>query len=115
MYGSARIRASETRSPTMKPISKIDATFLVAALPAILGCAGKPMAAVDGPASDGPPSHIPGMPGLGAHAIKFYHLGEPPPHDSATSITTPAMATQSGSTIIVGVGRGDNTLFALPT
>lgn len=56
--------------------------------------------------------HTPGMPGAGAHGLSFYHLGDPNP----TSITTPAMPTgASGSTIVVSVGRGDNTLFALPT
>jgi hypothetical protein len=54
------------------------------------------------------------MPGLGAHAMSFFHLGAVDP--GTTSITTPAMATRSsGSTIVVSVGRGDNTLFALPT
>jgi hypothetical protein len=55
------------------------------------------------------------MPGLGAHGMSFYHLDDPG-HRGAQSISTPALTTQSsGSTIVVSVGRGDNTLFALPT
>ncbi|MEO7734478.1 MAG: hypothetical protein ABIY55_26215 [Kofleriaceae bacterium] len=58
------------------------------------------------------PAHVPGTPGLGAHAIKFYHLDA----SDAPSITASLKATQaSGSTIVVSVGRGDNTLFAIPT
>jgi hypothetical protein len=83
---------------------------------AVVGCA-KPMATGDGSVqpSDGAPTdlpgHTPGMPGLGAHAMSFYHLDA----STATSIATPVMATQaSGSTIVVGVGRGYNPLFALP-
>ncbi len=54
----------------------------------------------------------PGTPSLGAHAMNFYHLAM----SNATSITTPSITTQpSGSTIVVAVGRGDSTLFALPT
>jgi hypothetical protein len=53
------------------------------------------------------------MPGLGAHGIADYHLSDMP---DAVSISTPAMTTHaSGSTIVVSVGRGDNTLFAVPT
>jgi hypothetical protein len=92
---------------------------------AVVGCA-KPMATGDGAKTDGAktdgaktrgaptelPGHTPGMPGLGAHAMSFYHLGA----STATSIATPAMATQPlGSTIVVGVGRGYNPLFALPS
>ncbi|HEX7842767.1 MAG TPA: hypothetical protein VF469_35080, partial [Kofleriaceae bacterium] len=68
-----------------------------------------------GPASEFP-GHIPGMPGLGAHALGFYHLADSSRSPSTASISTPATTTQaSGSTIVVGVGRGDNQLFALPT
>jgi hypothetical protein len=71
----------------------------------------------DGSPDDGVPidalTHIPGMPGLGAHGIKDYHLTEMP---DELSISTPSMTTNSsGSTIVVSVGRGDNTLFAIPT
>jgi hypothetical protein len=63
---------------------------------------------VDAPLLDGPR----GTPRLGAHAMGFYHLAM----SNATSIATSTMTTQaSGSMIIVGVGRGDKTLFALPT
>jgi hypothetical protein len=59
------------------------------------------------------PGHTPGMPGLGAHGLADYHLADVP---DAVSISTPAMTTHaSGSTIVVSVGRGDNTLFAVPT
>jgi hypothetical protein len=73
-------------------------------------------AVTDAIATDGldrdAPDHIPGTPGLGAHGIKFYHLDA----SNAASITTSLTATQaSGSTIVVSVGRGDNTLFAIPT
>jgi hypothetical protein len=76
---------------------------IVCALLFVAGCST--------PSEDGP-GHTPGMPGLGAHALSFhrYHSASPP------SIATSAMATQpSGSMIIVGVGRGDATAFALPT
>ena len=69
----------------------------------------------DAPAADAvlaDASGPPGAPSLGAHAMNFYHLGM----TTALSISTPAMPTRaSGSMIVVGVGRGDNTLFALPT
>jgi len=59
------------------------------------------------------PFHIPGNPGLGAHAVNHSRLGAPNPHPMP--LTTPAMATQTGSMLVVGVGRGKQTLFALPT
>jgi hypothetical protein len=85
----------------------------------VIGCgmpAARPDAPGDGGADDDAaleiPGHMPGMPGLGVHGLSFYHLAA----SSATSIATPAMATQpSGSTIVVSIGRGDNTLFVLPT
>jgi hypothetical protein len=65
-----------------------------------------------GDAPSDAPGHVPGTPGLGAHGIAFYHVAE----SQASTIQTPALALQpSGSTIIVGVGRGDKQLFALPT
>ena len=83
----------------------------------MLGC-GKSAAGPDAPGTTGDgapvdvPGHTPGMPGLGAHGLSFYHLAS----STATSIATPAMATQAaGSTIVVSVGRGDNTKFVLPT
>lgn len=55
----------------------------------------------------------PGEPGVGAHALVYYKLDQ---DEAARAITTPALTTQAtGSTIIVSVGRGDNTQFALPT
>lgn len=71
---------------------------------------------VDGcPVSSPPlagPGHTPGNPGLGAHRMSYCkYLANLPP-----SLSTPPMATQpSGSTIIVGVGRGDLTKFVSPT
>jgi hypothetical protein len=71
---------------------------------------GSPTAALDGGIDV--PGHNPGTPGVGAHAMTFYHLDA----STASSISTSAMATQAkGSTIVVGVGRGYNPLFALPT
>jgi len=58
------------------------------------------------------PGQTPGSPGLGAHGMSFYHLDS----STASSIRTPVMATQpSGSTIVVGIGRGYNGLTAAPT
>jgi hypothetical protein len=52
-----------------------------------------------------------GEPFLGVHDLKYYVFGT-----SGGSITTDAVTTQtSGSTIIVGVGRGDNSAQATPT
>jgi hypothetical protein len=86
----------------------------------VVGC-GAPMpvgnpGAPDGGSLDGPPvdvpEHIPGMPGAGAHALSFYRYRA----GSPSSIATAPMATHpTGSTIVVAVGRGDATAFALPT
>ena len=52
-----------------------------------------------------------GEPFPGAHDLTYYVFGT-----SGGSITTDAVTTQtSGSTIIVGVGRGDNSAHAAPT
>jgi hypothetical protein len=60
---------------------------------------------------DAPPI-TPGTPRLGVHGLKYYKLD----NSTELTLTTPAMTTQaSGSTIIVGVGRGDKTKFDLPT
>lgn len=78
-------------------------------LPAANSAAGE-RAPVDGAPID-PPGHMPGMPGLGVHALSFhrYRVNSPP------SIATAPMATQpSGSLLIAGVGRGDASTFALP-
>jgi len=61
--------------------------------------------------SDDLPGHTPGMPGLGAHALRYYGLST----SQATSIKTPMATQPSGSTIVVSVGRGKLDLFALPT
>jgi hypothetical protein len=51
-------------------------------------------------------------PSLGAHTLAFYRYHA----NDLASITTSAMAAQAmGSTMIVGVGRGDIGAFALPT
>lgn len=53
-----------------------------------------------------------GMASAGAHALTYYKLGANP----AIAISTPPITTQdSGSTIVVSVGRGNASLFALPT
>jgi len=59
------------------------------------------------------PVHAPGSPGLGGHAVNYSRLGAPNPHPMP--ITTPPMTTHTGSTLVVGVGRGKKILFALPT
>jgi len=58
------------------------------------------------------PGHTPGSPGLGAHGLSYCkYLADLPP-----SLSSPVLATQpSGSTILVGVGRGDLLKFVSPT
>ena len=95
----------------------MDAPRLIACcLPLLVGC-GSSTAHPDGPGG-GPidggdvPGHTPGMPGLGAYALNHYGVGE----STAPSISTPPRTTQStGSTIIVGIGRGNKMLFTKPT
>lgn len=54
----------------------------------------------------------PGDPGLGAHGLAYYGYGA----NQATTLDSPALSTQaSGSTLVVSVGRGDASAFALPT
>jgi hypothetical protein len=52
------------------------------------------------------------IPGLGAHSLKYYkYMGSLP-----ATLSTASLETQStGSTILVNIGRGDNTKFVLPT
>jgi hypothetical protein len=50
-------------------------------------------------------------PSLGAHTLAFYRYHA----NDKTSITTSPLAASAGSTLIVGVGRGDISAFALPT
>ncbi len=67
---------------------------------------------LDAPASIDLPGNVPGQPGVGAHGLAFYRLSA----NGQTSIATPPLATQpSGSTLIVGVARGNASAFALPT
>ena len=48
---------------------------------------------------------------IGAHGLVFTRLADGP-----TTLETPALSTfAAGSTIVVGVGRGDNRFFAAPT
>lgn len=55
--------------------------------------------------------HVPGAPGLGAHAIAFQRL-----HAGQTTLSTPALATAaSGSTLVVSVGRGELAAHVAPT
>jgi hypothetical protein len=66
----------------------------------------------DDTAGGGDVINIPGQPGLGAHALSFYRYDV----NSPTSIATPPLATQAtGSTMIVGVARGNRYIFELPT
>lgn len=50
-------------------------------------------------------------PSLGAHTLAFYRYHA----NDKTSMTTAPLAAAPGSTVIVGVGRGDYSAFALPT
>lgn len=56
------------------------------------------------------PGQTAGTPGLGAHALAFYGIGD---DTNVAPLLSPAMTTQSsGSTIVVGIGRGNKALFA---
>lgn len=59
------------------------------------------------------PGHTPGAPGLGAHALAFhrYRIATNP----AVIATAPMTTAPAGSTILVGVGRGDFGAHAPPT
>jgi hypothetical protein len=51
-----------------------------------------------------------GTPGLGAHTLAFYGVGD---DMNLAPLLSPAMTTQaSGSTIVLGIGRGNKALFA---
>jgi hypothetical protein len=98
---------------------RVDFSRALLSMLASAGCASS-SGGVD--ASTGPdaPGNTPGMPGVGAHGMHWYHLGQDPNRDSATSISTPAMDVQAtGSTIVVSVGRGSlgafDLLGAVPT
>jgi hypothetical protein len=76
-----------------------------------IGCSSSGLA-VDAPASGDGADHVPGNPGIGAHGLSYSQLGvgqHPMP------IQTPALTTRSGSAIIVSIGRGDASLFTVPT
>ena len=59
------------------------------------------------------PGHTPGSPGLGAHALAFhrYRIATNPP----VIATAPMATAPAGSTILVGVGRGDVRAHVPPT
>jgi len=75
-----------------------------------IGC-GSSSEKVDAPASGSDSGSGTGISYPGGHGIAYYKLNANP----ASTITTPAMTTQAGSTIVVSVGRGNAKLFALPT
>jgi hypothetical protein len=78
---------------------------------ALAGCSSPK--ALDGATVGGEtPMNIPGQPGVGGHGLAYYGLAT----NFLTSIATPAFTTRaSGSTLIVSVGRGKLSAFALPT
>ncbi len=86
---------------------KVDSPrILVCGLIFMIGC-GRSATGPDGGPVDFP-GHTPGMPGLGAHGLSYYGVGE----STASSLSTPSSITQAaGSTIIVGIGRGNSALF----
>lgn len=56
------------------------------------------------------PGQPTGTPGLGAHTLAFYGIGD---DTDLAPLFSPAMTTQpSGSTIVLGIGRGNKALFA---
>jgi hypothetical protein len=56
------------------------------------------------------PGQTAGTPGLGAHTLAFYGVGD---DTNLAPLFSPAMTTQpSGSTIVLGIGRGNKALFA---
>jgi hypothetical protein len=88
---------------------------IIACVALVAGCGSQSVKpdAPNGVSSDGGPGHIPGMPGLGAHGLSYFKLDHMPVE---TTLSTPPVKTQSsGSTIVVSVGRGDNTLLSTPT
>ena len=97
-----------------------DLVRILACVALATGCGSqsvKPDGPIGMPPGDGcpgdVPGHTPGMPGLGVYGLNYYKLDHDP---EAATISTPPRTTQaSGSTIIVSVGRGDNTLLSAPT
>jgi hypothetical protein len=85
---------------------------LVSACTAHHAIDGGPRSGSNGGGQDGAILGGSGLPGVGAHGIAYYHLGS----NNETSIATPSLDTQpTGSTMIVAVGRGMLSGFALPT
>jgi hypothetical protein len=67
----------------------------------------------NGPQPPDLPGHTPGSPGLGAHALSFFRYRAA---TNESTIRTEEMSTaRTGSTIIVGVGRGSLGAHALPS
>lgn len=73
----------------------------------LLGCGGSEKIEEQKDAGSAP---LP--PTLGAHALVFQRQSAP---DGEDVISTPGLSTQTGSTILVSVGRGVFSSFALPT
>lgn len=100
----------------VKPPHALLGALLVAACGASPAKPDAPTGADDAGPGDGAPGdvpgHIPGMPGLGGWGLSFYKLDHTP---LQATLSTPPVTTQSGSTIVVSVGRGDNTLLSIPT
>lgn len=83
--------------------------LLAGALLAAAGC----VTSASPPATPDWPGHIPGSPGLGAHSLTFHRYYAPA---NPSTIRTAEMATApSGSTIVVGVGRGNLGAHRLPS
>ena len=97
---------------------RVDCPQMLVVLLAAIGCAGHGAGpdASSGPGdgalpSDGP-IHPSGVPSLGAHSLKYYKYMS----DLPKTLSTASLSTQpTGSTILVNIGRGDNTKFVLPT
>jgi hypothetical protein len=77
----------------------------------IAACSSPKTLDAPGVTGEVPPGQ-PGQPSAAAHGLAYYGLET----NFNTSISTPALATQAtGSTLIVSVGRGKASAFALPT
>jgi hypothetical protein len=80
-----------------------------------IGCGSSSEKQADAPLQPGSGSgsnHGTGMASVGGHSLAYYKLGANP----ASTLSTPPITTQdSGSTLVVSVGRGNADLFALPT
>lgn len=97
--------------PRLLTLTALSALSVAWALAGACGSGGPapPTGADPVPAST-PQPRVPGNPGTGAHALAFYRIG-----NHASTLSTPGMIAQArGSTMIVGVGRGDIGAHALP-